>query len=202
MTRCASLLDRAVRSLERLHRILEHLAGQVRDEVSRAVGETVADAIRQAVRTILGDPCIRPPPELPPLRRSPYWNDPDYDDPYDPDGAYGRSDPGWRDEQEERRDDRLSAPGSPGSSGVRRPPRWLQATLIALQLAAWWLRRQTGRFPLLTACGLGLLSGVAVLVGGPLSVAGTSLTTSFVTLLTLADASASAASALPEGERF
>ena len=76
------------------------------------------------------------------------------------------------------------------------------ALAVGLQLAAWWLRRQTGRFPLLTACGLGLLSGVAVLVGGPLSVAGTSLTTSFVTLLTLADASASAASALPEGERF
>jgi hypothetical protein len=59
-----------------------------------------------------------------------------------------------------------------------------------------WLRRSVGRFPVLTAVAIGLLTALATYAGGPLAAALVSLAGSALNLLSLAGAVQTSADAL------
>jgi hypothetical protein len=73
---------------------------------------------------------------------------------------------------------------------------WVRALAAACQAAAWWLRRQPRRYPLLTTLAVGLAAGVAAYSVSPLLAAGATVLGSAVTLLFVADATTSAVQAL------
>jgi hypothetical protein len=59
-----------------------------------------------------------------------------------------------------------------------------------------WLRRSVGRFPVLTALAVGLLTALATYAGGPWAAAAVSLAGSAFNLLSLAEAVQTSAEAL------
>ena len=75
------------------------------------------------------------------------------------------------DEDEPIAADDDSVPAGP-LDALPAPARWSRAAAVGCQAAAWWLRRQTSRFPVLTTLGLGCSAALTAYVAGPLVVAG------------------------------
>jgi hypothetical protein len=81
---------------------------------------------------------------------------------------------------------------------VRRSP-WLQGLLAGCQAAAWWLRRQTGRLPLLAALGVGLVAALLAGARGPLARLAAAALHACLGLVSLADHLLSGAAFLTGG---
>ena len=167
MNRSARWAARTARALaghiDRLRDTLELLGERLRDAVARAVGQGVAGAAQDAVRSLLDDPYLPSASvEDRPFARRPAaaWRDP-RDDPWadDPDDYYEARSYAGRDEQD--------AASEPSPETVGR--RWGLALAVGCQAAAWWLRRKTGRLVTLTAAGVGLASALVAYVAAPAS---------------------------------
>ena len=159
-----SLPGRLVRRhLDRLQASLETLGERLREAVSRLVGEAVADAVREGVRVLVSPPTTASFPHAPDVLREDWeqrtWHD-SYRQPWDdmdeeePIAAY---------------DDCVS---TEPPAALPTPAWWSRAAAVGCQAAAWWLRRQTSRFPVLTTLGLGCSAALTAYVAGPLIVAG------------------------------
>ena len=117
----------------------------------------------------------------------PFWTrqdyrdeEPWYDDPddYPPEKDYDDSRP------------------TPPVAGISPPSRLPRAIAVGFHTTLRWLRRSVGRFPVLTAFGVGLLTALATYAGGPLAAAVVGLAGSAFNLISLTEAVQSSANAL------
>jgi hypothetical protein len=179
------------RHLTRLSDTLDTFGTRLREAVSSAIGETVSAIVRETVRAVLAEhPTARTSRErfVPSARHErPLWSKPDepdegpwYDDPYD-------------DPAEEDHDD---APTAPRADATPAPSRLPRAIAVGFHTTLCWLRRSAGRFPVLTAVAVGVLTGFATYAGGPLAAAVVGLVGSAFSLLSLAEAVHTGADAL------
>jgi hypothetical protein len=166
------------RSLGRLGRTLHGLHAQLHHTVAVHVGETVGGMVQEVIQA-LGHPPL-PPAAVPGHRGRPPRTAP----PQEPE------EPLWFPEP----DDGLLADGPETESGASPPAepgppatRCARALAVGLQTTCGWLRQGTGRRPVLTALGLGFLTGLAVYIGGPLAAAGMGVAGAALGLVTLAD---------------
>jgi hypothetical protein len=206
MPSLTSLLRRVGRllagQLGRLHDTLERIAGEVRAAIARAISQATGETVREALRVILDGPLERPGyhdrtddrdggwgqsrrPTWPSTRSSydSYSRDPYERDPYeDPD----------EDRQRRYADPDQESPADEPSS-THRQGSWSRVVAVGCQAAAWWLRRHTGPFSLVTAAGIGIAAGFATFVSSPLVSGASAVAASALGLLALADAASSAA---------
>ena len=178
------------RHLNRLSETLETFSARLREAVSSAVGETVGGVVRETVRAILAeDPTVSTssgryvdsPHPRPLWTRQDYRDEePWYDDPddYPPGQDYDDSRP------------------TPPVAGTPPPSRLPRAIALGFHTTLRWLRRGIGRFPVLTAIGVGLLTALATYAGGPLAAAVIGLAGSAFNLISLTEAVQSSADAL------
>ena len=179
------------RHLNRLSETLETFSARLREAVSSAVGETVAGVVRETVRAILAEE-----PTVPsssgryvdsPRHPRPLWT---RQEPCDEEPWFDDRDDYPRDEDY---DDFRPAPPVAGTSIPSRLPR---AIAIGFHTTLRWLRRSVGRFPVLTAFGIGLLTALATYAGGPLAAAAVGLAGSAFNLISLTEVVQSGADAL------
>jgi hypothetical protein len=169
------------RHLDRLRDTLDTLGERLREAIARAIGQAVSEAVHEAVHLVLAD---RP---APPRRQSydwsrdppsPLWHEPE--------------DRRWADEAGAWADDRDDEPMQRAAPA----PAKFTALLVGCKAAAWWLRRTGGRFPVLTALGVGLVAAVAIAASGPLAATSVGLAGSVLGLLGLSDTVQSGVAAL------
>jgi hypothetical protein len=179
------------RHLTRLSETLETIGERLRDAVSAAVGETVAGIVRETVRAVLADrPTVLTSSERyspSPGRRRPLWTRPD-----DPDEEPWFDDPYGYPPNENYE----AAPPAPRTDTTSAPSRLPRASAVGFQTALCWLRCRVGRFPVLTAVAVGLLTALATYAGGPLAAAAVGLAGSAFSLLSLAESVQISADAL------
>lgn len=185
--------------LDRLRVTLDGLRTRVRQSVTQAVGEVVAGAVQDALRVALAVPPVVTAPALPPPRRygtgGAFWDRPDA---HDDDSALPWNNPRHErldDPEDDLSEDDLPAddfddvPYDPGhvteAPATQSAPQWPEAAAIGCQAAAWWLRRQGGRLPLL-ALGVGLAAGLATFTGAGLVTSGVGALASALGLTSLA----------------
>jgi hypothetical protein len=171
------------RQLARLGDTLETFGTRLRDAVAAAVGETVSGIVRETVRAVLAEaPALATATERfvsSPQPTRPRWRGPD--DP-DPEPWYDDPEPEWPEADDQE------TPPAPGVDRTSARSRWPRALAVGFQTTLGWLRRSVGRFPVLTAVAVGLLTALATLAGGPLAAAAVGLAGSACNLLSLADA--------------
>ena len=173
--------------LSRLCDDLSALGRQLCEGIAMLAGRHAGDAVRDAVEAALGS--APPDPDSPgPLRRlyedhrdssnhEPHrelYRDRYTDERYDRDGDYHADDDPWSGASPE--------PALPSCVAPAFPPAWWSILPPALQLLAWWLRRQSRR-PVETALEFAAATVVAYLAIGPVAsalvaTAGTALTLS------------------------
>jgi hypothetical protein len=175
--------------LARLSDTLETFRDRLREAVSSAVGETVSGIVRDTVRAVLTDGPTAPPPSGTYGRRPhdsrPMWAREPEDDPWydDPDGYAAE-------------DDFDDAPPSTRTAQTPAPSRLPRAIAVGFHTTLNWLRRSVGRFPVLTAVTVGLLTAAATYAGGPLAAAAAGLAGSAFNLLSLVEVMHAGADAL------
>ena len=137
------------RRIDRLRNTLHLLSEKLREAVSTAIGQEVADAVRDVVFTMLtGPPAV---PDFADRRAPPFhqtrslWNPTQ-----EPEEDYWREDwesrsTGYHDVEKER------PPPHPTTNVHHRTARWCHSLSAYLEIAAWWLRRRVGRFTVLFA---------------------------------------------------
>jgi hypothetical protein len=191
--------------LARLNHHLQHLGQGLRERIAGAVGRTVCEVVREAVHAALAEfggpqvPSSVPPQQSP--RRPPYWDEPNDDlqrnlltDPNEFDDLLApEASDEWLPPNQNRSGSRASE--TPPVSAASASP-WMRALAAACQAAAWWLRRQPRRHPLLTTLAVGLAAGVAAYSVSPLLAAGATVLGSALSLLFVADATTSTVQAL------
>jgi hypothetical protein len=162
--------------LDRLRHTLDTLSERLREAISTAVGETVAGVARETMRADLA--------ELAPVMAS-------YEQFFHPSHS---SQPLWmRPEELEEEpwfDDPSVEEDIPPPRAIdsnRRSSRWPPSIAIGLHTTLWWLRRRVGKFPVMTAVSVGLLTAMATYAGGPLAAAAVGLAGSALGLLSIAD---------------
>jgi hypothetical protein len=177
--------------LDRLRASLEDLGERLREGVAQAVSGSLGDAVRDALRSLLGigdvgHMCYAAER---PYQPAPLWG-----------GSDGPDHTRWADDRDHTRwsgsslpheDDHADEDDAPEATPNSESPgrlRWCQAVAVGLQASAWWLRRCTGRFTLLSAVGVGVASALVAYVGGHLAIAAAGLAGSALTLLALTDA--------------
>ncbi len=167
--------------MERLSDNLQALGDRLKASVATVLGDTIADAVRDSVRGLLGGK------ESPPTPRREYR---EYRDDYR-DGAddpWGDQDRRWQDEEEFR----------PAREGIRRETspnsrRWRDALDAAVRTCLWFLGQRPRRRPVLTTLAVTLVAGATGFVAGPALAAGAGVLASVAGLLLTADAYQSAA---------
>jgi hypothetical protein len=170
--------------LDQLGLSLGELSLQLREGVARLVAESVAGAVRQAVRAALADKpsaCQYTRPPTGHYRSSALWQHP-HDDPY------------WaEDRDDEDLDDDLGGnPRTPGA-GPARPGRWGPALAVGVQAASLWLRRRPSQRPLLAALGVGIVASLTARISVPLAASALGLAGAVVGLLSAANAARASA---------
>ena len=171
-------------SLNRLRQTLDSLGERLQEAVSSAVGQTVAVVVQETVHALLTESSC-PSPVAP----MPRWTKPQ-----GPHPEPWFDDPGDLPADAADIEDDLPAADGPAAS----PPasRWPAAALVGLQTTLYGLRRRIGRFPVLSAFGIGLFTAIATYLGGPLAAAGVGLAVSALGLASLAEAVRTGADAL------
>jgi hypothetical protein len=146
--------------LDRLRLVLDNLGARLRDGVARAVGQTVAAAVHEAMHDLLGvgDDDSEP--------------DPYRDTWYEPNPRDHRWGHDSTDRDPDPYDDEYEAQTSPPEKTSSRLGRWGQALVLLSQAGTWWLRPRRLRYPVLAAVGIGLASALAIYAGGPFVLAG------------------------------
>jgi hypothetical protein len=179
------------RHLTRLSDTLETFGARLREAVSSAVGETVSGIVRETVRAVLADEPAVPASSgrlaRPPHRSRPLWARPD-----DPDEEPLYDDPDDYRREEDCEDD----PPDAGAGPAPAPSRLPRSVAAGLSTTLRWLRCSVGRFLVLAAVAVGLLTALATYVGGPLAAAAVGLAGSAFHLLSLAEAVHTGADAL------
>jgi hypothetical protein len=166
------------RHLARLQEALGGLTEQTRDALARTLAGAAADLVGQAVRAALGAPGdglafnpwhdrrrARPTPVTDPFEEL-------YE--YDPEDSEDR----WY-------RDMPPPPEGPRPSEGDATQVWPAALALGLRAAAWWLRRRTGRPPLLAALALGIVAAACATAGGPAALAGLGVAESLLGLASL-----------------
>jgi hypothetical protein len=171
---------RLARHLNRLSDTLESFGRRLRDAVSSAVGETVSGIVRETVRALLDE---RPSVPASSERFTPSSQ-------YRHQSWAGADDPDqepWFDDPEDYpgQDNDVSSFDRQRTTG--NPAHLPRAIAIGLQTTISWLRRSVGRFPVITAIAVGLLTALATYAGGPLAAALVGLAGSAFNLLSLAE---------------
>jgi len=165
--------------LDRLRATLDTLRERLRAAVCEAIGQTVAGAVHDAVHAVLGATTSheeRPSHYyLAPDASRPWWRDPE-ERPWADDREH------WYAGEEEE-----PSPKSPPAPPQPAPTRLRVALVVGCELAAWWLRRWTGRCSLLAALTIGLLSATFSHVTDPGIAAGIGLVGSIVSSTRLGD---------------
>jgi hypothetical protein len=170
------------RHLTRLSETLETIGERLREAVSAAVGETVAGIVRETIRSVLaGRPTVLTSSETyysPPGQRRTSWTRPDYTD-----------DDSWFDDPDGYPPDDYNeaAPPAPRTNTTSAPSRLPRSIAVGFHTTLCWLRCRIGRFPVLTAISVGLLTTLATYTGGPLAAAVVGLAGSAFGLLSLAE---------------
>jgi hypothetical protein len=164
-----------VEHLDRLCGTLEALSERLREAVVQTVGRTIAAAVQEAVRTVLGESNQAPEgigsihgsraPTASPWGYAEDWFDPD--DPDSPWAERGLPEPSYR---------RPAMRASP----TTEPTQWHQALRVGCEAAAWWLRCQLGRLSAWSAVAVGLAAAATA------RLVGARRTSSLLRLLTLA----------------
>jgi hypothetical protein len=191
--------------LARLNHHLQYLGQGLRERIAGAVGRTVCEVVREVVHAALAElsspqvPSSAPPKPSP--RCPPFWDEPDddlqrnlrtdpneFDDPLTPEVSDD-----WLPTNQNRSGTGADE-ASPSPAASASP--WMRALAAACQAAAWWLRRQPQRHPLLSTLAVGLAAGVVAYSVSPLLAAGATVVASAVSLLLVADAATSAVQAL------
>jgi hypothetical protein len=176
-------LNRAGRSLagrlEHLGDTLDSLRDRLRESVAGVIGQTVAVAVRDVLRTLLRAPVDMAPP--PTSSRS---TNPPFDPWYEPDDLY-REDRTTtlldHSDGYDAYDDELPEHAAVSEEPASRSARWGLALAMGCEAVAWWLRRQAGRCSPLGAFGIGLCCSAAAYL------AGASLADSVLSLVHIAD---------------
>ena len=170
-----SLADR----LQRLSSNFDSLGHQLRDEIATAVGKAIAEAVSDALRSVLGTSTDGHPAalssELAPGTESAAVGTTRASASYDP-WAEPTDDP-WLLEnryEPEQDEDSDPEPTTSASSGKARMRSWLTALATGWRAGVWWLKRQRGKAPVLTTVAVGLAAGLVILAAGPLTAAGVS----------------------------
>jgi hypothetical protein len=186
-----SLADR----LQRLSSNFDSLGHQLRDEIATAVGKAIAEAVSDAIRSVLGNGQEN---HLSPSRRGwpqeqprPLWDQPHQRD-QDP-WAAPADDPWLLENRYESECDEDVDPEPPSStpSSTPRLRSWVAALTTGWQAGLWWLKRQQGKAPVLTTLAVGLAAGLVILAAGPVAAAAVSAVGAVVGLTTLSDAAQS-----------
>jgi hypothetical protein len=199
MSKHRSWLAQARRTLashvDRLQETLVTLTDRLRETVAQAVSVSVGTAVRDAVQALFtdSDPARATSSyfERSPYRGPSYWGerDPYERDEYEEDLRSGD----WREGQSSGwREVRTEATVSTSSEQrqERHQARWHQALAVGCHAAAWWLRREVGRFSTVTALVVGAVATAAAFV------AGIALAESALNLLNLANSIRSGAQAM------
>jgi hypothetical protein len=171
--------------LDQLGLSLGELSLQLREGVARLIGESVAGAVRQAVRAVLGDnpsAYSYSRPQAEPYRPTTPWH-------------YSHATPSWaRDpEDEDLEDEDLDHYRRTPGAGPAHPGRWGPALAVGVQAASLWLRRRPSQRPLLAALSVGLVASVAALISAPLAAAALGLAGAAVGLVSAANAARASA---------
>lgn len=171
--------------LARLNDNLQTLGERLKASIAGVVGDAIAEAVRDAVRGLLGGK------ETP---TDPFRDAREYRDHHGPahyrdraDDPWGEDDRRWEDE-EDCTPHRETSERRNGAGG-----RWQNALSAALQAALWFLKQQPRRRPVLTTLAVTLAAGVTGFVAGPVLAAGAGVLASVAGLLITADASKSVA---------
>jgi len=173
------------RHLARLRESLETLTERVRDALAHAVGDAVASAVREAVRLLVDDSVAS-------LPARPSWQEHDPDRP-----SWQHEQSFWNDDYDDQLDDVDTVPEAMQPKSIPQASRWPRAIAIGFQAAAWWLRRQASRFPVVTTLGIGLAASVAAYAASPLMlVTGAGVIGAALGLMSLTDAVRASAAAI------
>jgi hypothetical protein len=163
------------RHLARLQEALGGLTEQTRDALARTLADAAADLVGQAVRAALGAPGDGP--AFDPWRDRRRATSSPVTDPYEELYGFGPEDRWYRDQSPSP-----AAPRPPEGDAVEV---WPAALALGLRAAAWWLRRRTGRSPLLAALALGTMAAALAAAGGPAALAGLGVAESLLALASL-----------------
>jgi hypothetical protein len=160
---------------------LKGLAGRLKDAIASVVSTVIGQAVRDALRRLLGEPQDR------------------RDEPRPFDRGFGRDERDHYDHRPQRYEDDPWHDDEPWSEEPIRPShsdepnRWGDALRTTAQTALWWLRTQPVRRPLLTTTVVALTAGGAALLAGPTLAACVSVIASVASLLLTADSARTAA---------
>jgi hypothetical protein len=183
--------------LSRLNDNLQALGERLKTSIAALVGDAIGDAVRAAVRNLLG---TRETPAL----AAGFRDDRDYREPYRPRDdreALHRSDhrdadardPWGDDERRWPEEDDYPSRWESEERPQDRPKRWHNALGAAAQSALWWLRYQPRNRPVLTTLAVALAAGITGFVAGPALAAGAGVLASVAGLMLTANATQSAA---------
>ena len=157
--------------LSRLNDGLQSLGERLKASIAGLLSDTIADAVRDSVRGLLGDK------ESPPTPRREYR---EYRDPRDPASYRDGEDDPWGDEDRRWEGEEVYTPARETSP---KGNRWRNAVSAALQTCLWFLKRQPRRRPVLTTVCVTLAAGVTGFVACPLLAAGTGMLASVAGLM-------------------
>jgi hypothetical protein len=164
---------------------LQALGQRLKASIASLVGEAVADAVREAVRRLLGgkgapaeDDSRDDRDQRDQFTRRDY-RDTDAHDP-------------WA-EVEHRwpEDDHSASRWDMDVQRQERPKRWRNALGAAIESALWWLKCQPKNRPVLTTLAVALAAGVTGFIAGPVLAAGAGVLASVAGLLLTANATQS-----------
>jgi hypothetical protein len=179
--------------LRGLNHNLRALAARLKDAIAGVVSNVLGQAIRDALRRLLGDPNVRC------RENEPFGGRAERDRPWhggvrrDDHGLPGdRYDDGWDTDEEGSWDDGWSRSVPPPEPEPAASNRWGDAFRTAAQTGLCWLRTQPCRRPMLTTALVALAAGGAALFAGPTFAACVSIVASVASLLLTADSARTA----------
>jgi hypothetical protein len=159
--------------LEHLLITVESLGQRLREALAQVLGQAIGEAIQDAISHVLLG-------AAPARYADPYYAPEYYRDPQE----YGREE-----EYEQRWEERHAEPRPEPADWAPETSlsRWHTAIRAGLQAMALWLGERHGRRALLTALGVGAVTGLLAYLVGPVFGAGAAVLSAVVSLLALAD---------------
>jgi hypothetical protein len=174
------------RRIDRLRNTLHLLSEKLREAVSTAIGQEVAEAVRDVVFTMLTGPPNAP--DFADRRAPPYhqtrslWNPTQESEEDYWQDAWNERSTGYREIEEKR------SPNNVTKGPNRRKARWCHSLAAGLEAGAWWLRRRAGRLPVLAAFVAGLTTALLACTAGWWFAAAVGLAGSALGLMSFLDA--------------
>jgi hypothetical protein len=165
---------------DRLAQLNDHLHAlsiRLKDAIAQAFSNAVGDAIRAAIRNLLG-------------RTDSPATDHSFHHEREPQAGF------WHDAEESPWHEEADFLPRPQEAFEQHnkcsPGRWSNALVMAVQTALWWLRQQPGRRPVLTTTVVAVAAGVTAFLAGPALAAGVGVLASAASLFLTANLATSA----------